>query len=131
MRVEREIAQDRARRLLDEVAAELAAARQPMATHPVQLDNDVTFDAAAAIAGYVADLGFSDLYTSPILQSAPGFNHAYDVIDYGSINQELGGDEGYERFAGALRDAGLGHVLDIVPNHMGLGSGNALWVDLL
>src|SRR5258707_10160342 len=57
--------------------------------------------------------------------------HGYDVIDYGTINEELGGEDGYERLARALRDAGLGHVLDIVPNHMGLGSGNGLWLDLL
>src|SRR5438874_5832137 len=57
--------------------------------------------------------------------------HEYDVTDYGSINPELGGAEGYERLASALHEAGLGHVLDIVPNHMGVGSGNALWLDLL
>src|SRR5207237_3340855 len=57
--------------------------------------------------------------------------HGYDVIGHGSINVELGGAEGYDRLSAALHEAGLGHVLDIVPNHMGLGSGNALWLDLL
>src|SRR5207248_1845356 len=88
-------------------------------------------DAAAPIVRYLADLGITDLYTSPILQAAPGSVHGYDVIDHGSINVELGGAEGYDRLSAALHEAGLGHVLDIVPNHMGLGSGNALWLDLL
>src|SRR4051812_20984879 len=131
MRVEREVFREQARRLLDEVAAELSAERQPVATYRVQLHKGFTFDAAAAIARYLADLGVTDLYTSPILQAAPGSVHGYDVIDHGRINRELGGEERYEQFAAALRGAGLGHVLDIVPNHMGLGSGNALWLDLL
>jgi (1->4)-alpha-D-glucan 1-alpha-D-glucosylmutase len=125
------MAREQARRLLDETAAELAAARQPLATYRLQLRKEFGFDAAASVLRYLADLGVSDLYTSPILQAAPGSVHGYDVIDHGSINTELGGAEGYERMSAALRDAGLGHVLDIVPNHMGLGSGNALWLDLL
>src|SRR5438270_1180218 len=131
MRVQREIVREQARRLLDEVAAELAAARQPVTTYRIQLHKDFTFDAAAPIVRYLADLGITDLYTSPILQAAPGSVHGYDVIDHGSINVELGGAEGYDRLSAALHEAGLGHVLDIVPNHMGLGSGNALWLDLL
>src|SRR5438477_5496552 len=131
MRVQREIVREQARRLLDEVAAELAAARQPVTTYRIQLHKDFTFDAAATIVRYLADLGITDLYTSPILQAAPGSVHGYDVIDHGSINVELGGAEGYDRLSAALHEAGLGHVLDIVPNHMGLGSGNALWLDLL
>src|SRR5229473_2026184 len=131
MRVARVIEQDEARRLLDEVAAELAADRQPAATYRVQLHKDFSFEAAAGIARYLAELGITDLYTSPILQAAPGSMHGYDVIDHGRISVELGGEEGYARFSAALKQAGLGHVLDIVPNHMGLGSGNALWLDLL
>ncbi|HXL39944.1 MAG TPA: malto-oligosyltrehalose synthase [Myxococcales bacterium] len=131
MRLEREIVREQARSLLDEVAGELAAARQPVATYRVQLHKGFPFDAAAAVLPYLAELGITDLYTSPILQAAPGSMHGYDVIDHGSYNAELGGEEGYERLASALRGAGLGHVLDIVPNHMGLGAGNALWMDLL
>ena len=131
MRVQREIVGQQAHRLLDEVAAELAAARQPVATYRIQLHEGFTFDGAAAIARYLAELGITDLYTSPILTAAPGSMHGYDVTDYGTINPELGGAEGYERLASALHEAALGHVLDIVPNHMGVGSGNALWLDLL
>src|SRR5438552_7448818 len=125
MRVQREIVGQQAHRLLDEVAAELAAARQPVATYRIQLHEGFTFEGAAAIARYLAELGITDLYTSPILRAAPGSMHGYDVLDYGSINPELGGDEGYGRVARALHDVGLGHVLDTVPNHTGAGSGTA------
>ena len=131
MRIAREMAREQARRLLGQVAAGLEAARQPLATYRVQLHKGFGFDAAAAAARYLAELGISDLYTSPILQAAPGSTHGYAVIDHGTLNPELGGAEGYERLSAALREAGLGHVLDIVPNHMGLGAGNALWLDLL
>ena len=131
MRIAREMAREGARRLLGEVARELAAARQPLATYRVQLHQAFGFDAAAGIARYLSELGISDLYTSPILQAAPGSAHGYDVIDHGTINLELGGAEGFDRLSASLREAGLGLVLDIVPNHMGLGSGNALWLDLL
>src|SRR5438132_590114 len=116
MRVQREIVGQQAHRLLDEVAAELAAARQPVATYRVQLHEGFTFDGAAAIARYLAELGITDLYTSPILTAAPGSMHGYDVTDYGSINPELGRAEGYERLASALHEAGLGHVLDPMPS---------------
>src|SRR5207302_6065397 len=80
---------------------------------------------------YLAELGITDLYSSPVLQAAPGSMHGYDVIDHGKINSELGGEEGFVQLAGAVQKAGLGYVLDIVPNHMGLGSGNRLWLDVL
>src|SRR6185436_2801822 len=131
MRVEREIVREQARRLLDGVAAELAAERQPVATYRLQLHKGFPFDAAAGVVRYLAELGITDLYTSPILQAAPGSQHGYDVVDHGSINAELGGEPAYERFSAALGAAGLGHVLDIVPNHMGLARGNSLWLDLL
>src|SRR2546430_13379515 len=99
MRVQREIVRQQAHRLLDEVAAELAAARQPLATYRVQLHAGFTFEGAAAIARYLAELGITDLYTSPILMAAPGSMHGYDVLDYGSINPELGLGEWYELLA--------------------------------
>src|SRR3989442_14046484 len=128
MRVQREIVRQQAHRLLDEVAAELAAARQPLATYRVQLHAGFTFEGAAAIARYLAELGITDLYTSPILRAAPGSMHGYDVLDYGSINPELGGDEGYERLAPALHEAGLGHGLRNRANHMRVRSGQAHWL---
>jgi (1->4)-alpha-D-glucan 1-alpha-D-glucosylmutase len=102
------------------------------ATYRVQLHAGFTFDDAAAIAGYLADLGVSHLYCSPILQATPGSTHGYDVVDHGRLNSELGGDAGYRRLAARLAAAGLGQVLDIVPNHMALaGRANAWWWDVL
>lgn len=120
-----------ARQLLDEVAAELVAARKPGATYRLQVNKTFDFDAAAALVPYLAELGITDLYTSPYLKAGPGSMHGYDVVDHQQLNPELGGEEGHARLVAAVRAAGLGHVLDIVPNHMGIGPGNALWRDVL
>ena len=102
------------------------------ATYRVQLNTGFTFDDAAAITDYLAALGVSHLYCSPILQAAPGSTHGYDVVDPGRLNAELGGAAGYRRLADELAGAGLGQVLDIVPNHMALaGRANAWWWDVL
>ncbi len=108
------------------------AAPGPSSTYRVQLSPAFTFDDAAAIAGYLADLGVSHLYASPILQAAPGSTHGYDVVDHHKVNVELGGDDGHARMCDALSAAGLGQVLDVVPNHMAIGTReNAWWWDVL
>ena len=102
------------------------------ATYRVQLHAGFTFDDAAAITGYLADLGVSHMYCSPYLQAARGSTHGYDVVDYGQLNTELGGVAGHGRLTERLAAAGLGQVLDIVPNHMALaGRANAWWWDVL
>jgi (1->4)-alpha-D-glucan 1-alpha-D-glucosylmutase len=102
------------------------------ATYRLQLHAGFTFDDAAGIAGYLADLGVTHLYCSPILQAAEGSTHGYDVVDHGRLNSELGGGDGYRRLAERLASEGLGQVLDIVPNHMALaGRANAWWWDVL
>ena len=102
------------------------------ATYRVQLHAGFTFDDAAAVAGYLADLGVSHLYCSPVLQAAPGSTHGYDVTDHSRLNAELGGADGYARLTRSLAAAGLRQVLDIVPNHMALaGRRNAWWWDVL
>jgi (1->4)-alpha-D-glucan 1-alpha-D-glucosylmutase len=104
----------------------------PRATYRIQFHPGFTFDDAAAVAGYLAVLGISHLYASPYLQAAPGSTHGYDVVDPGRINDELGGPEGHERLCRALTDAGLGQILDIVPNHMAITSReNKWWWDVL
>ncbi|WP_410051014.1 malto-oligosyltrehalose synthase [Acidiferrimicrobium sp. IK] len=91
-----------------------------------------TFDDAAGIAGYLSELGVSHLYLSPVLQAAPGSTHGYDVVDPTRVNRELGGEEGHRRLQAALQRAGLGQLLDIVPNHMAItGRDNAWWWDVL
>ena len=104
----------------------------PLSTYRVQLTPGFGFDEAAAAAGYLADLGVSHLYASPVLQSAPGSTHGYDVVDHHRVSTELGGEAGHARMCDALVAAGLGQVLDVVPNHMAVtGPENAWWWDVL
>ena len=103
----------------------------PRSTYRVQLNPRFTFSDAAAVADYLADLGVSHLYCSPVFQAAPGSTHGYDVVDPGSLNRELGGAPAYAHLTGVLRDAGLGQVLDIVPNHMAVDPTNPWWWDVL
>ena len=103
----------------------------PASTYRLQLRPEFGFDDAAAVAPYLADLGVTHAYTSPYLQAAPGSAHGYDVVDHHLVNAELGGAAGHERFCAALGAAGLGQVLDIVPNHMAITPENAWWTDVL
>ena len=98
----------------------------------MQLHRGFTFDDLAAVAGYLADLGVTHAYLSPILQAAPGSTHGYDVVDPGRINPELGGEERFVQLTETLHRLGLGAVLDIVPNHMAIdGRANTWWWDVL
>jgi (1->4)-alpha-D-glucan 1-alpha-D-glucosylmutase len=119
------------RALADEQARGTLATPRPASTYRLQLHAKFTLDDAAAIVPYLADLGVSDVYLSPILAAAPGSTHGYDVVDHGRINPELGGEEAYARFAAACATRGLGVLLDYVPNHMGIGPQNPWWMDVL
>lgn len=103
----------------------------PRATYRLQLHAGFTFADAAALAPYLAGLGVSHAYLSPILTARAGSMHGYDVIDHRHINPELGGEAGFRALAAALRRHGLGIILDIVPNHMAVGADNPLWMDVL
>lgn len=103
----------------------------PRATYRLQLHGGFGFDAAAAVVPYLARLGISHVYCSPILRARPGSMHGYDVVAHDEINPELGGAEGHARFAAALRAHGMGAILDLVPNHMGISPDNAWWADVL
>ncbi len=126
---------ERAAALLEELRAELArgegVTRRPASTYRLQLHARFRFDDAVAVVPYLDALGITDLYLSPILASAPGSTHGYDVVDHGRVDPELGGEEGFERLAAACRARGMGILLDFVPNHMGIGAENAWWMDLL
>jgi (1->4)-alpha-D-glucan 1-alpha-D-glucosylmutase len=100
-------------------------------TYRVQLHGDFSFADAARIADYLGPLGVTHLYCSPYLQAAPGSRHGYDVTDPGRISEELGGLAGHAAMVGALRADGLGHILDIVPNHMAVDPTNRWWWDVL
>lgn len=104
----------------------------PRATYRLQLHAGFTFADAEAMVPYLADLGVSHLYASPIAAAASGSTHGYDVIDPTRINPELGGEAGLLSLVEALRSHGLGLIIDIVPNHMGVaGDENAWWMDVL
>jgi (1->4)-alpha-D-glucan 1-alpha-D-glucosylmutase len=92
----------------------------PTSTYRLQLTADFGFDDAARIAPYLAHLGVSHAYLSPVLRATRGSTHGYDVVDHGQISPELGGEAGLLRLADALHRAGLGMVVDVVPNHMGI-----------
>ncbi len=98
----------------------------------LQLHKGFTFADASKLAHYLVDLGSSHVYSSPILTARAGSIHGYDVIDPTSVNPELGGERGFREFVAVLRAAGLGLIVDIVPNHMAVGgSDNLWWTDLL
>ncbi len=93
-----------------------------------------TFDDAAAIVDYLAELGVTHLYCSPHLQSTPGSAHGYDIVDHGRLDDELGGAAGFARLVEACHAAGLGIVVDVVPNHTAVSepeSQNAAWWSVL
>ncbi len=92
----------------------------PTGTYRLQVTADFPLDDAAAVAGYLADLGVSHGYSSPLLRAASGSTHGYDTVDHAHVDESRGGQAGLDRFVAALHGAGLGLVLDLVPNHMGV-----------
>ncbi len=99
----------------------------PRATYRLQLHPGFTFADAERLGPYLAALGVSHAYLSPVLQAAPGSTHGYDVVDPRRVNEELGGETGFERLASGYRERGLRLLVDIVPNHMAIGSGQNPW----
>jgi (1->4)-alpha-D-glucan 1-alpha-D-glucosylmutase len=107
--------------------------RTPVSTYRLQLTGDFTLHDAAELADYLHDLGADWFYLSPILQAAEGSTHGYDVVDHGRVDEARGGADGLRALATAARDAHLGVLIDIVPNHMGVGTpaANAAWWSVL
>jgi (1->4)-alpha-D-glucan 1-alpha-D-glucosylmutase len=104
----------------------------PIATYRVQLTANFDFDAAASIVPYLKALGITHLYASPFMKARKGSTHGYDIVDHTRINPELGGDAGFERLSRALKQHGLGLILDFVPNHVGVHfADNPWWLDVL
>ena len=106
--------------------------RIPRATYRLQFNRDFTLRRAIELVPYLYDLGISHIYASPLLKACPGSTHGYDTCDHSRINPEIGTEKDLEEFVAALRRHGMGLVLDIVPNHMGIcGRHNAWWWDVL
>jgi (1->4)-alpha-D-glucan 1-alpha-D-glucosylmutase len=107
--------------------------RPVLSTYRLQLRRELDFAAAAELVDYLAELGVSHLYASPILQATAGSAHGYDVVDPTRISADLGGPDGFDALVERLHAAGLGVVVDVVPNHMGveIPKQNAWWWDVL
>ncbi len=103
----------------------------PTATYRIQFRNGMTFDRAADLVPYLKRLGISHLYASPIFTATTGSTHGYDVTNANEIEPSIGGREGFERMARTLKAAGLGLILDIVPNHMAASLENPWWSDVV
>ena len=105
----------------------------PASTYRLQLNRRFTLDDAARVVGYLAELGVDAVYLSPILQSTIGSDHGYDTTDVSHIDHDRGGEAGLERLLTSARLAGLGVIIDIVPNHLGIEHPieNPAWWDVL
>src|SRR5437763_5285315 len=106
--------------------------RVPLSTYRLQFNREFTFRDARAVVDYLHDLGISDCYASSYLKAVPGSPHGYDVADPTQLNPEVGTDDDYAAWIDALAGHGMGHVMDVVPNHMGIArSANPWWLDVL
>ena len=103
----------------------------PVSTYRLQFTPSFRFDDARAIVPYLADLGIGSMYASPYLKARPGSQHGYDVVDPNKLNPEIGTAQEHAAMIAAAQAAGLGHLLDFVPNHMGVGGENPWWQDVL
>jgi len=105
--------------------------RVPRATYRLQLNAGFTFSDATSIAPYLAELGISDVYASPILRARKGSAHGYDVVDAAALNPELGTEDDFAALDAELKRRGMGLLLDVVPNHMAASHENAWWTSVL
>jgi (1->4)-alpha-D-glucan 1-alpha-D-glucosylmutase len=104
----------------------------PSSTYRLQIHQGFPLTAARDIVPYLARLGIGAVYTSPYFTAAPGSTHGYDVSNHNEINPEVGGAEAHAAFTAAIAAHGMGHIVDFVPNHMGIGTNtNAWWNDVL
>jgi (1->4)-alpha-D-glucan 1-alpha-D-glucosylmutase len=105
--------------------------RIPGATYRLQFNARFSLEQAREALDYLRELGVTDVYCSPLLQAGPESTHGYDTCCCGKISETLGGDDAFEKFSAALRERGMGLLLDIVPNHMAAHEMNAWWWDVL
>jgi (1->4)-alpha-D-glucan 1-alpha-D-glucosylmutase len=107
-------------------------ARIPRATYRLQLHGGFTLADATRLVPYLDALGISHIYCSPYLRARAGSRHGYDIVDHAALNPEIGTLHDFNRFVAVLRQHGMGHIADVVPNHMGvMGADNAWWMDVL
>jgi (1->4)-alpha-D-glucan 1-alpha-D-glucosylmutase len=116
---------------LDRLAARKREYR-PLSTYRLQFHEGFRFTDARELVPYLYELGITHAYSSPILTARAGSHHGYDIVDHNSINPEIGTEDEFHAWVDALKEHGMGQILDIVPNHMGIGYGsNPWWQDVL
>src|SRR4030043_1773672 len=103
----------------------------PTATYRLQLNPAFGFQAAQPVISYLADLGISDLYASPIFKARKGSTHGYDIVDPNQLNPELGDRKDFDELITSVKNYNLKWLQDIVPNHMAFDSENTLLMDVL
>jgi (1->4)-alpha-D-glucan 1-alpha-D-glucosylmutase len=128
---EQEIASTAVDALLEAVKGRLSNRRLPESTYRLQVHHAFTFRDARRIVDYLAALGISDCYLSPYMMANPGTEHGYDIINHNALNPEIGSEQDYHAFVETLKSHGLGQIVDVVPNHMGIVDGNPWWTDVL
>ena len=113
-------------------SAAAGRARLPISTYRLQFHRGFRFADACELVSYLHALGITDCYSSPFLKASPGSTHGYDICDHTQLNPEVGDEQEYGSFAAALAAHQMGHVVDFVPNHMGVDpAANAWWRDVL
>ncbi|MEB3287274.1 MAG: malto-oligosyltrehalose synthase [Vampirovibrionales bacterium] len=117
--------------LIDNPSPLPVATNIPGATYRFQFHKGFTFNDAIALVPYLAKLGISHCYASPILKARPGSTHGYDIVNHQQLNPEVGDGNSFDTLCQALKNHGIGLIVDIVPNHMGVGHDNDWWVDVL
>lgn len=107
--------------------------KAPVSTYRIQVRPSFDLDAVADVIGYLHELGADWVYLSPILEAESGSDHGYDVVDHALVDPARGGADGLERAAAAARAHGMGVLVDIVPNHVGVATPAAMawWWDVL
>ena len=102
------------------------------ATYRLQFHKGFTFRDATALVPYLARLGISHIYASPLMEARPGSTHGYDIVNHNRLNPEIGTEAEFAALVAALKTHAMGLILDIVPNHMAVGGAdNAWWLDVL
>src|SRR5438552_13172108 len=118
--------------LLHRTLASLAGRPLPESTYRLQFHARFTFRDAIRLVPYLHELGVTHCYASPYLKARPGSLHGYDITDHRRLNPDIGGDDDHAAWVRALHERGMGHLLDVVPNHMGVvGNDNPWWNDVL
>ncbi len=117
--------------MIDHTGTDRGPPAVPRATYRLQFNKDFRFEDARRLVPYLASLGISHVYASPLMMARAGSTHGYDIVDHGRLNPEIGDQREFDALVADLHRHDMGLILDFVPNHMGIGPDNPWWVDVL